>query len=73
MAGYSGTPLVKKLGIKAGFSIGLIDPPAEYLELLGELPSGVSFRRRLVAPTDFVHLFAACQRDLDKALPRAKK
>ncbi len=73
MAGYSGTPLLKKLGIKPGFSIGLINPPADYLDLLGDLPSGVNFRHRLVAPTDFVHLFAACQRDLDMAMPRAKK
>ena len=73
MAGYSGTPLVKKLGIKPGFSIGLINPPADYLDLLGKLPSGVSIRRRLVAPTDFIHLFAVSQRDLDEALPRAKR
>ena len=73
MAGYSGTPLIKKLGIKPGFSIGLINPPDDYLTLLGKLPPDVNFRRRLVAPTDFVHVFAASQRDLDKSLPRAMR
>ena len=73
MAGYSGTPLVKKLGIKPGFTIGLINPPDNYQALLGQLPPDVQIRRRLVSSTDFIHLFAASQRELDQALPRAKK
>jgi hypothetical protein len=43
MAGYSGTPLPQKLGIKAGARVALVDPPAGFHELLGELPDGASF------------------------------
>ncbi|MXY12467.1 MAG: DUF3052 domain-containing protein, partial [Chloroflexi bacterium] len=38
MAGYSGTPLPKKLGIKEGSVVALIDPPAEFDQILGPLP-----------------------------------
>jgi len=37
-AGYSGTPLVKKLGIKAGMTLAVLNPPDHYWELLDELP-----------------------------------
>lgn len=39
-AGYSGTPLAKKLGIKPGMTVGLIGAPREFREMLGELPDG---------------------------------
>ena len=39
-AGYSGTPLAKKLGIKPGMTVGVIGPPPEFAEALGELPDG---------------------------------
>jgi len=41
-AGYSGTPLAKKLGIKPGFDILTINPPVDYLRLVDPLPEGVS-------------------------------
>jgi hypothetical protein len=44
MAGYSGTPLPKKLGIKPGARLGLCRPPADFDETLGELPDGVVVR-----------------------------
>jgi hypothetical protein len=46
-AGYSGTPLVRKLGIKPGARLGLIGAPDGFAETLGELPRGVQVRRRL--------------------------
>jgi hypothetical protein len=42
MAGYSGTPLVQKIGIKAGHRILLRNHPASFLKDLGELPEGAS-------------------------------
>lgn len=39
--GYSGTPLVKKLGIGAGSHVAVLNKPVEYESLLGELPEGV--------------------------------
>ena len=41
MAGYSGTPLPKKLGIKPGHRVALVGAPPDFLEVLGDLPEGV--------------------------------
>jgi hypothetical protein len=41
MAGYSGTPLAQKLGIKVGARVGLVRPPAGFEKTLGALPDGV--------------------------------
>jgi len=43
-AGYSGTPLAKKLGIKPGMTVGVIGAPPEFAEALGELPAGACLR-----------------------------
>lgn len=58
MAGYSKTPLLKKLGIKPGYSIYLHNAPDHYLHLLGELPEGVEIRKSVREDLDFIHLFA---------------
>jgi hypothetical protein len=42
MAGYSGTPLVKKLGIKAGHRVALVNSPPEFARALGDLPADVT-------------------------------
>jgi hypothetical protein len=42
MAGYSGTPLPKKLGIKPGHDVALVNAPAGFDATLGELPDGVA-------------------------------
>src|SRR5262245_25370990 len=41
-AGYSGTPLPKKLGINPDSSVGLVDAPEDFATTLGELPPGAS-------------------------------
>jgi hypothetical protein len=56
-AGYSGTPLSKKLGIAEGGSVFPIGAPAHYRELLAPLPLRVRFTRLLEPSTDIVHLF----------------
>src|SRR5947209_16275322 len=68
MAGYSGTPLPQKLGIKPGTIVVLIDAPAHYRKLLGQIPSGVNFATRPVGNTKFVHLFATRRGELAKQL-----
>jgi hypothetical protein len=50
MAGYSGRPLVKKLGIKPGMRIALYDPPEGFAGLPGELPPGAAFQARGTGP-----------------------
>jgi hypothetical protein len=67
--GYSGTPLVKKLGIKPGFRVAVAKPPAHYWDLLGPLPSDVRWIKRVTSkPVDFVHIFSRRAADLEAAL-----
>ena len=56
-AGYSGTPLFRKLGIKADMTCAAIDAPPEYEALLNGLPDGVRFDTDVLGPLDFVHVF----------------
>lgn len=71
MAGYSATPLIKKLGIKAGQVAVVINPPVNYRKLLGKLPAGTELSNRVAGDGQFVHLFSTC-RDLAKALERLR-
>jgi hypothetical protein len=72
MAGYSGTPLPKKLGIKERFRVALLDVPAEIkAELKACLSSCqiIPHQRAL----DFIFLFAKTQTELKKQFSRAAK
>ncbi|MGA2777047.1 MAG: DUF3052 family protein [Steroidobacteraceae bacterium] len=73
MAGYSGTPLAKKLGFKPGCQIHLINPPTGYRELLEPLPAGVRFESAPTAATQLVHLFEVDRGRLAKALTRLRR
>jgi len=55
--GYSGTPLVKKLGIKEGNSILIVNPPDNYIELLGGLPPNIHRALPGEINIDFIHYF----------------
>lgn len=57
MAGYSGKPLIQKLGIQPGFCIFIEGAPAAYGDIVGKLPADVTVAKRLKAPLDMVHLF----------------
>lgn len=67
VAGYSGTPLIRKLGIKPSFKLRLIGAPADYFSWLGEDVSGQLCSARSIP--DFVHLFAVTRRDLEREMP----
>ena len=56
-AGYSGTPLAKKLGFKPAHEVLLVDAPANYRKLVEPLPDRVKFVARLTGTTDIVHTF----------------
>lgn len=56
-AGYSGSPLVKKLGIKPGFRLGLVSEPPGFRDLLVELPAGVEMQPQINNGDDLVLLF----------------
>lgn len=69
-AGYSGTPLVRKLGIKADARFGLIGAPEGIDATLGELPPGVRVRRRLGGqPFDVIVAFFTDRAALEGRLP----
>ncbi|MGZ4179734.1 MAG: DUF3052 domain-containing protein [Solirubrobacteraceae bacterium] len=68
-AGYSGTPLVKKLGIKPGATLGLIGAPDDFDRTLGELPDGVAVRRRLRGPLDVIVAFYVERSVFERRLP----
>jgi hypothetical protein len=58
MPGYSGKPVMEKLGIKPGFFIFCAGAPAAYADIVGQLPAGVTMASAAKAPLDMVHLFA---------------
>ncbi len=75
-AGYSGTPLGRKLGIKAGMTIALINAPENYDDLLAPLPDDlVRFEDVESAPqgkVDFVQCFVKQRDDLEAIFPALK-
>ena len=64
MAGYSGKPLVEKLGIKSGHAVALLAAPPGFDDTLGALPDGVKVRRR-AGEADVALLFTRAARDLE--------
>src|SRR6185295_13664630 len=68
MAGYSGTPLAKKLGIKDCHKVHVRGAPDGYRNLLEPLPPLVEFTAKLDRSVDVVHLFATRRATLAKAL-----
>ncbi len=68
MAGYSGTPLPRKLGIKPGLMVVTINAPANYRRLLGQIPDSVTFSNRVTANSMFVHLFTTKRSELERRL-----
>ena len=72
-AGYSGTPLPKKLGIKESTQLAVIDGPDDYQSLLGELPAGVLIGSRPGKSTNLVHLFVTERDQLAAQLGRLRK
>jgi hypothetical protein len=67
-AGYSGTPLAKKLGIGTGHRVWLAQAPANYKSLLAPLPDGVTFSSKPSSATDVAHVFTSQRRELEKTL-----
>jgi hypothetical protein len=72
-AGYSGTPLATKLGIKPGSHVLIIAAPADYLALLAPLPADVVIEAKLGASIDIVQLFVVEKAVLAKQLPTLRK
>ena len=67
-AGYSGTPLARKLGIADGTVVTAIGAPKNYTELLAPLPSGARITSRAATAPSFVHLFTRSRSGLAERL-----
>ena len=70
VAGYSGTPLAKKLGIKEGSRIALVNAPKDFESELGELPDNVQFIKRPTKLLDIILLFVSTERALARDFAR---
>jgi CheY-like chemotaxis protein len=73
MAPYSGTPLVKKLGIRSGSVVALLDAPEDFERTLGPPPEGAVLRRGARGAAGLVLLFSRSMRRLEKDFPRAAR
>ena len=58
-SGFSGTQIIKKLGIKPDFSVRVVNVPANYWSLLGPLPPNVHVSSEGEMELDFIHIFAS--------------
>jgi hypothetical protein len=73
-AGYSGTPLPKKLGIKPGHRVLLLSAPERFESAtLGTLPDGVKVARRLAGKADVIVSFHTERADLARRLPKLRE
>ena len=73
LAGYSGTPLPRKLGIKPGYAVATPGAPDDFQETLGELPENVVLRRRVQGRCDLVVWFVGSRRQLRQRVQRYGK
>jgi hypothetical protein len=71
--GYSGTPLVRKLGWCADSTVCLINPPAHFLSLVEPIPAGLKLQARLSVRTTLVHLFTTDRIVLQRELQRCRE
>jgi hypothetical protein len=73
MAGYSGTPLPKKLGLKENQRVALVNPPRDFEKMLGELPHNTEIVKKLSKPLDLVMLFVDHEKNLMSRFPEVAK
>lgn len=71
--GYSGTPLSKKLGMKASSRVFISGAPHGFTELLEPIPEGVVFQRSAGPETEIAHVFATRREELKKQLSTLRK
>ena len=67
MAGYSGTPLIKKLGIKEGFRVALVNSPKGFKKELGPLPDQSKYVPCTTTALDVILLFVDSEAELRRS------
>lgn len=73
MAGYSQTPLIRKLGIREDFCCYVSYVPAAYFQWISPFPNGAEVKERLAGEFDFIHLFVTDRRSFEKEFRRCQK
>lgn len=74
MAGYSSTPLLKKLGIKSDYKVLFVNEPDNYIEILGGFPEGVEpVNQSHPDLIDFIHVFCKTEEELHNLFPPLKE
>lgn len=71
-SGYSKTPLAKKLGIKEGFKLMVINEPKKYVDLFDSLPGDLCFIKDSETKKDFIHFFTDSNSELEKKIKKLK-
>lgn len=71
-AGYTGTPLAKKLGFKEGFKVRIANRPDHYFDLFEDLPKTIEFRNEKKSKKDFIHYFTKQARELERDIIHLK-
>lgn len=72
-AGYSGTPLGKKLGIKPGFNILLVNAPEHYFSLFTDLPGDLIINNGEPMGKDLIHFFTKQKGEYITLLPMLRQ
>ncbi len=70
LAGYSGTPLPKKLGIKEGVTVAMVNAPEGFEDTLGALPEGAELRRGLAGAPHLILWFMTRRSELEARIGR---
>lgn len=73
MAGYSQTPLIKKLGIKPGARVIFINEPVSIYKAFGQVPTGIKTTKKLTGGFDYIHFFAMDNESLSAFFKSVKK
>jgi hypothetical protein len=73
MAGYSGIPLVRKLGINENVIVTVLGAPTHYRKLLDPLPARVRFSDKIAPGCAFVHLFTTKRVELTRLVAHVRK
>jgi hypothetical protein len=72
-AGYSGTPLAKKLGIKNGYHIRLVNPPENYFSFFDDMPADINVLTETKTQKHLIHYFTTRAEELHKDILSLKK
>lgn len=72
-SGYSGTPLVRKLGIKPGMTVVVNGAPDDFIDLLGPLPEGAKITSEAFPGADMLHIFTNRRDEMERLIADGRK